>query len=434
LGTATAARAQSCAFAQEQLAAPNLVRTTCCAPPARYTPPAPTPLDKPLPINLATALRLSNVRPVDIAIASQRVKLAVPQLQRAEVLWLPTILLGTDYFRHDGQIQDVAGNVFGTSKSAFMVGCGPSAVFAVTDALFEPLAQRQVLRARAAGLQAAQNDSLLAVAEAYFNVHQALGQLAGALDSAGKADQLVRAVEKLAPGLVQATLRRERQERFRPFLPSVLLRGAATNPAGTLAAGAFGGGLNSLLGKFSARSDFDVQVLWEWQNLGFSNRARVNERRAENQLASLDFIRIRDQVAAEVAQAYAQARAAANSLGEAEVELRNAVESYKRNLEGLNQTQRNAGKIVRLVVRPQEVAAAVQALAQAYADNYGAVGDYDRARFRLYHALGHPAQLVTGNGGLCTARADQAAAVGELTPTPPGDRKESPGACLIPPP
>src|SRR5262249_6467821 len=56
--------------------------------------------------------------------------------------------------------------------------------------------------------------------------------------------------------LVGATLERLRQERLRPLVPSILLRGAATNPAGTLAAGVFGGGRNGRIGDFSARSDF----------------------------------------------------------------------------------------------------------------------------------------------------------------------------------
>ena len=65
---------------------------------------------------------------------------------------------------------------------------------------------------------------------------------------------------------------------------SLLLRGASTPVTGTLAGGLFGGGVNENLGNFSARSDFDVQVLWELQNLGFGNRALVEQRRAENQL------------------------------------------------------------------------------------------------------------------------------------------------------
>src|SRR5262249_10330946 len=68
--------------------------------------------------------------------------------------------------------------------------------------------------------------------------------------------------------LVRATLEALRAERLRPLVPSVLLRGAATNPAGTLAGGYFGGGLNSSLKNFGARGDFDVQVLWELLDLG----------------------------------------------------------------------------------------------------------------------------------------------------------------------
>ena len=128
---------------------------------------------KPLPINLPTALQLTQARAIDIAVASERIRVATAELQRANVLWLPTIYLGTDYFRHDGQIQAVDGSVFGTSKSAFMIWCAaPYMVFAVSDAIFGPLAARQVRAARQADLQTATNDTMLAVAEAYFNVQQ----------------------------------------------------------------------------------------------------------------------------------------------------------------------------------------------------------------------------------------------------------------------
>ncbi len=63
------------------------------------------------------------------------------------------------------------------------------------------------------------------------------------------------------------------------------------------------------------------------------------------------------------------------------------------NVAGLSQT-RSAGNLLIPVIRPQEAVASFQALAQAYADYYGAVADYDRAQFALYHALGHPAQAV----------------------------------------
>src|SRR5207302_5647988 len=92
--------------------------------------------------------------------------------------------------------------------------------------------------------------------------------------------------------LVRAALQLLRQEKIRPLVPSILLRGASTNPAGTLAAGTFGGGVNDEIGRFGSRGDFDIQVLWQLDNLGFGNRARVRERRADHQLAILESLRL----------------------------------------------------------------------------------------------------------------------------------------------
>jgi hypothetical protein len=115
----------------------------------------------------------------------------------------------------------------------------------------------------------------------------------------------------------------------------------------------------------------------------------------------LDLVRLQDQVAAEAAQVYAQAQSAASRLGKSENALRNAVESANKNFEGLGQTKTAGGKAIILVIRPQEVVAAIQALAQAYNDYYGAVADHNRAQFRLYRALGQPAQFCGRPGNDC---------------------------------
>src|SRR5436190_328427 len=143
------------------------------------------------PITLASALQLAGARSLDVQLADARVKAAMARLEQANYLWLPTIYLGIDYFRHDGQIQDVVGRVFGTSKSALLAGAGPVAFFATADAVFGPLASRQAVRASEADRQAACHDTLLAVAESYLNVQQARGDLAGALLAAGRTDELL---------------------------------------------------------------------------------------------------------------------------------------------------------------------------------------------------------------------------------------------------
>src|SRR5262249_30047445 len=149
--------------------------------------------------------------------------------------------------------------------------------------------------------------------------------------------------------LVQATIARIRQEKYRPFLPSVLLRGAASNPTGTLSSGWFGGGLNSNLSNFQWRNDMDILLLWEWQNLGFGNRARVRAERARNDQATAALFQTQDRVAAEVVQAHAQMRSALSRATMAEEGLKDALESVRMNFEGLKQTKQ-AGRNLLLVV------------------------------------------------------------------------------------
>ena len=51
----------------------------------------------------------------------------------------------------------------------------------MTDAIFQPLAARQVLNSRQWDIQTAKNDALMMTADAYFKVHQYRGMFAGAL-------------------------------------------------------------------------------------------------------------------------------------------------------------------------------------------------------------------------------------------------------------
>jgi outer membrane protein TolC len=447
--------------------------------------PAPSPPPSPLtlleanrmPINLPTALQLAQVRPIDISVASVRLEAALAQQERARNLWLPNIQAGIEYARHDGQIQDVVGNVFPTSKQSMLFGFGPTAVFSVSEAIHGPLAARQVTRARQAEVQIAVNDSFVAVAEAYFNVQQARGDVAGSLESLQQADELVRRTVQLAPGevppseanrartelarrkqalfsaqerwrtasaeltrllrlesnsvvdpleppdleltlidlnqsdadlialaltnrpelaaaqaLVQASLQRVKQERQRPLMPNVLLRGNATNPAGTLSGGSFGGGVNGDLGKFGYRYSFDLQEIWELQNLGLTYRANVHERRAENEQAAYELARTAERIAAEVVAAHVQAKVAAARQTEAAEELRLARETLDQSLKGM--IFRRVRDTMVLYVRPAEAVAAVQGLAQAFVNYYSAVADYNRAQCRLYRALGNPAQYI----------------------------------------
>ena len=437
------------------------------------------------PIDLPGALRLAGARDLDIAIARERVGQAMAELQQARVQWLPSLYIGPNWIRHDGQVQTVQGPIQTISKSSLFLGAtaaagssvagpvpaggpaqvsGLTSILRISDAIFEPLAARQVLDARRAGIQVATNDAILGVAESYMDLQRAAGRLAIAREAAANAETLARltaaharsgsgleadhrrslterdrqrrnveaAVGDLevasadlirrtrldprlvvapveppetalrlvpencpiddlivtglsarpelaeAQALVQATLSRLRQARLRPFIPSLALR---------YSGGGFGGGVNGFFGDFNARGDADVNLFWDVQNLGFADRAIARQRAAQQRVANLELMKVQDRIASEVVRAEKERIAASRQMVEAGRALPEAVSSLELNLTNIG---RGAG--LPGATRPIEVLQPIQALAQARADYLEAVLAYDRAQFRLCHALGriHP--------------------------------------------
>src|SRR4051794_25550457 len=148
--------------------------------------------DVPLPINLATALRLADARPLVVAAAQASVWIAEAQLTRTKLLWVPALMFGADYIRHDGGGPDFnKGIMTAPSVNFFYAGGGMYQMLDVTDAYFEPLAARRVLDSRQFDVQAAKNDALLQTADAYFEVHRARGMYAGSLYAVGRGRDLV---------------------------------------------------------------------------------------------------------------------------------------------------------------------------------------------------------------------------------------------------
>jgi outer membrane protein TolC len=446
------------------------------------------PGEEALPISLPAALRLANVRAWDIDIAVAQERAAAAQLLGARVLWLPTIVSGVDYVHHDGPLQTNLGTVPSDSRSSLYVGTAPLAIFNLTDAIFAPLAQRQVVRAQQANIQTATNDTLTQVAQTYFDVLESRADLASIEDVAVRSRALVYKTESLAPGLipdvevarvraadaairqgvevarqrwrvnsaelfrvlrldpaavamplesplmqitlisperapgelipiaetyrpenafnqaqVEAARQRVRQERLRPLLPNLIARGAGSTPPYPLAFGAYAGGQGGGLNNFGVRDDFDLEAIWELRNLGLGNLALVREKEANLRQSRDEDYRVRDVVAKEVVQEWANVRSAYRRIPPVEVELREALISAVKNLQGLGETKRAAGNIVILVIRPQEAVQALQALNAAYFDYFGVIADYNRAQFRLYRALGNPAQQLAGNDSLSQA-------------------------------
>lgn len=166
------------------------------------------------PIDLPTALRLAGADNLQIALAAERVNQAAARAMAARVLWIPSLNAGVVYNNHSGRIQATEGEVLEVSRSSLFVG--GSAVLgnspatggggiprmfvdlSLADAIFEPLAARQLVRATVADRTATFNDTLLEVGIAYLALVRAESQVAIAEEAVRNADQLAKITRDFA--------------------------------------------------------------------------------------------------------------------------------------------------------------------------------------------------------------------------------------------
>jgi outer membrane protein TolC len=156
------------------------------------------------PIDLGTVLQLADGQNPQVAFARERIQEAFAQLDRAQVLWLPSLRAGATYDKHDGSAQQVDGTVIPVSRSALFSGFGgvlPGAAtpaipglyanFQIADAVFQPRIAQQTAAARQSAATAARNDSLLDAPLAYLELLRAEQDLVIAREARHNTQQLV---------------------------------------------------------------------------------------------------------------------------------------------------------------------------------------------------------------------------------------------------
>lgn len=174
--------------------------------PARPGSPLPSiPAATEYPIDLTTALRLAEAENPLIAEARQRVGEALALQLRANALMLPNLNAGTNYRDHQGNLQRSSGRILRLDEKSLYVGggaatyaAGPTEVPAVsineplTDAVFEPLAARQVVEGARFEASATANRILREVAEHHFELLAAVSELGIRRLSASQAAEVAR--------------------------------------------------------------------------------------------------------------------------------------------------------------------------------------------------------------------------------------------------
>lgn len=144
------------------------------------------PSGAPVPINLPTTLAMIGGQHPVVGFAQWRVQEAYAQLDRAKVMWLPSIQTGFNYRRRDGNYQAVDGTIVDVNLNSMNYGLGAGAVaagsptrpgvvaqFHLADALFLPKAAEKTAWARGHAASAVINQQLLNGGIAYIDLLEA---------------------------------------------------------------------------------------------------------------------------------------------------------------------------------------------------------------------------------------------------------------------
>lgn len=128
---------------------------------------------KTAPIDLPTVLRLAGAQNLDVQIAREKLTEAQVAEEQARQNFFPWIAPGLTYRRHEGQIQDVSGNMFRADKQSYNVGASINAQLDLGDAIYKSLAAKQLTRAAAHALASQQLETVALAAQQYFELAKA---------------------------------------------------------------------------------------------------------------------------------------------------------------------------------------------------------------------------------------------------------------------
>lgn len=155
--------------------------------------PVPAP-GQPFTVDLATALRLAGAQNLEVAIARERVLEAEAAHEQARQRFLPWISPGVSYRRHDGRIQDVAGNLLDLRKHSLAAGVTLGMNVELGEAHYQALAARQLARAAGEALGARRLEAVFAAARGYFELARAQAAVGASRDTlaiaSGYADEV----------------------------------------------------------------------------------------------------------------------------------------------------------------------------------------------------------------------------------------------------
>lgn len=127
-------------------------------------------------IDLTTALRLAGLNNLDLALVRQAERQAQAANDAATLKFVPSLSLGESFTRTTGSVQQTSGVMLDVDRALYRRGAAVGMSTQLGDAIFGKLAARQLQIAADHDIDSQRNDTLLAAADAYFDLVDAVAE------------------------------------------------------------------------------------------------------------------------------------------------------------------------------------------------------------------------------------------------------------------
>lgn len=147
------------------------------------------------PIDLTTVLKLAGAQPLELSLVREKVHDAYAEVLLSKEKFIPNIMPGIKFFRHEGEIQDTGGTFLETDKQFVSPRMNLNLEFSLGEAVFSALAAQQRYRASKASLETVTQNMKLKAALAYFDLLQSQAEVTIAEEALKISETLVRETE-----------------------------------------------------------------------------------------------------------------------------------------------------------------------------------------------------------------------------------------------
>lgn len=124
----------------------------------------------PMYVDLPTVMRLAGANNEEVEFARSQHKSALLETDQAWQRFWPSVNVGSQYRAHEGQLQDVVGNVLDVRKQQYGMGVGVSVEWAPGDIYYTALAAKQKALAAGKAVEKARLDTVRESTDRYYEM------------------------------------------------------------------------------------------------------------------------------------------------------------------------------------------------------------------------------------------------------------------------